>query len=65
MNLCLTPVKFYLFLFFLDILVSRCLTGGVTHELVFDIGEVLPMFVLCRYICIKMSYRRCDKLTCV
>ena len=38
MNLCLTSVNFYLFWFFLDILVSRCLTGGVTHELVFDIS---------------------------
>ena len=31
MNLCLTSVKFELFLFVLDILVSRCLTGGVTN----------------------------------
>ena len=60
MNLCLTSVKFYLFLFFVDILVSRCLTGGLTHELVFDISEVLPIFVLCRYIGVKMSNRRCD-----
>ena len=88
MNLCLTSVKFYLFLFFLDILVSRCLTGGVAHELVFDISEVLPIlffldilvsrcltggvthelvfdisevlaiFVLFRYIGVKMSDKR-------
>ena len=60
MNLCLTSVKFYLFLFFLDIWVSRYLTGGVAHELVFDISEVLPIFVLFRYIGVKMSDRRCD-----
>ena len=29
MNLCLTSVKFYLYLSFVDIFVSRCLTGGV------------------------------------
>ena len=31
MKLCLTSVKFHLFLSFVDIFVSRCLTGGVTN----------------------------------
>ena len=68
-------MKVYLFLFFLDILVSRCLTGGVTHELVFDIsinscespdsGNVTVIVVgtvsqLSRCIGVKMSDRRCD-----
>ena len=54
---------------------SRCLTGGVTHELVFDIsinscespdsGNVTVIVEgtegqLSRYIGVKMSDRRCD-----
>ena len=59
----------------LDILVSRCLTGGVTHELVFDIsinscespdsGNVTiivegTVSQLSRYIGVKMSDSGCD-----
>ena len=54
---------------------SRCLTGGVTHELVFDISinscespdsgnvTVIVEGTVCeliRYIGVKMSDRRCD-----